>query len=218
MPFGRTLALLWRCRTYRILMVYVAMTGFVLSGLSQWWPSLLTREHELPMSAVGVYLGLATGTGMGIGLLSGGFIANKATERDVRLPLLIGVGALVLLLPAALGSILSPFASAAVSLIFLTLLLNSVAVAPVIATIYAVVTARMRAMAGAISIFFQSVVGFGLGPLCVGALSDFLAPSFGPQSLRYALIAPICLIPVMSIVLYRAARALPNDLNAPGIG
>jgi hypothetical protein len=68
----------------------------------------------------------------------------------------------------------------------------------------------MRATAGAINLFFQSVLGFGLGPFCVGFLSDTLAPAFGAESLRYALFVPIALIPVMAWVLYAAAKTLPR--------
>jgi hypothetical protein len=60
----------------------------------------------------------------------------------------------------------------------------------------------------------MSVVGFSLGPLCVGALSDVLSASLGEESLRYALLAPVCLIPLLGCTLYAAARSLPADLAA----
>jgi hypothetical protein len=36
-------------------------------------------------------------------------------------------------------------------------------------------------------LFFSNITALAFGPLLVGALSDFLAPRFGADSLRYAL-------------------------------
>jgi hypothetical protein len=61
---------------------------------------------------------------------------------------------------------------------------------------------------------FSSVLGFGLGPFCVGSLSDLLTPFLGIESLRYALLLPIAVLPAIALVLYAASRALPTDLRA----
>src|SRR5688572_25856548 len=72
----------------------------------------------------------------------------------------------------------------------------------------------MRATAGALSALFFSLLGFGLGPFCVGVVSDALAPSFGAQSLRYAMLVPLLVIPWMVYALYAARRTLLDDLRA----
>ena len=54
--------------------------------------------------------------------------------------------------------------------------------------------------------FFASVVGFTLGPLCVGMLSDAFTASLGKEALRYALLAPVGLIPFIVIALREAAK------------
>jgi hypothetical protein len=46
----------------------------------------------------------------------------------------------------------------------------------------------MRSTASAIMLFILNLVALGLGPLMVGMLSDLLKPSFGTDSLRYALL------------------------------
>jgi predicted MFS family arabinose efflux permease len=213
---GRTLWSLWRCRTYRLLMTYAALSGLVLSATLQWGPTFLMRVHGLEPSFVGTALGAVTGAGMGIGLLTGGFVASKAAERDVRWPLLIGVGAVALMVPAAVAAYLVPSPRASIFFVFAFLSLNGVASAPVVATIYSVVRARMRATAGAVSIFSQSVVGAGLGPFVVGLLSDAMYPTLGTESLRYALLAPVFFLPPMVVALHAAAKALPRDLDALG--
>ena len=47
---------------------------------------------------------------------------------------------------------------------------------------------RMRALAAALVSFVINLIGFGLAPLVVGALSDLLRPALGAPSLRYALL------------------------------
>jgi predicted MFS family arabinose efflux permease len=215
--FGRAVGVLARCRTYRWLVFFLVVLGFVSYGLSQWWPSYYARVYGLRLSSVGVYLGVALGAGSGVGLLIGGLLANRAAERDVRSPLIIGAAVTVLALPTALGSLFVSSAFASIFLVSLTAMFWSVSNGPVIATLFSVTPPRLRATAGSITILFTSVLGFGLGPFCVGMLSETLTSSFGILALRYALLAPICLLPVMVVALYAAAKALPNDLRAAGV-
>ena len=46
----------------------------------------------------------------------------------------------------------------------------------------------MRALASAILLFILNIIGLGFGPFLVGVLSDVLSPSYGEESLRYAII------------------------------
>ena len=47
--------------------------------------------------------------------------------------------------------------------------------------------AAARAIAAATLLFFQNLIGLGLGPLFFGILSDFIKPMAGPDSVRYVL-------------------------------
>lgn len=212
--FRGTIATLLRCRTYRLLVLYVVVDNFVQYGLNQWWPSFYVRVFGLDLSVVGPYLGLAIAAGAGTGLLVGGFVANKVAQRDVRLPLIISAASISLGLPTALASLFVSSAYSSMALVSLTALFWSASSGPVVATLYGVTAPRMRATAGALSTFSISVLGFGLGPLCVGLLSDALTPSLGTEALRYALLLPVCLHPLTIVVLCAAAKGLPRDLNA----
>ncbi len=50
------------------------------------------------------------------------------------------------------------------------------------------VPAHMRAMAIAFVYLFINLIGFGVGPLAAGVLSDALQPLLAQESLRYALV------------------------------
>lgn len=215
--FRETIGTLRRCRTYRLLILFAVLNGFVQYGLNQWWPSFYVRVFSLNMSAVGLYLGMAIGVASAIGLLVGGLASNKAAQSDVRLPLIIGAAATGLALPAALAALFVPSVHASLLLVSLTALFWSVSNGPVVATAVSFVPARMRATAASLSIFATSVLGFGLGPFCVGFLSDILTPSFGVDGLRYALLAPVLVIPMLAVVLYAAAMAMPHESTPSGV-
>lgn len=61
--------------------------------------------------------------------------------------------------------------------------------APLFATIQAVVPQHIRATSIAIIYFFANLIGMGLGPVLVGALSDAFRSWAAEESLRYALLA-----------------------------
>jgi len=74
---------------------------------------------------------------------------------------------------------------------------------------------RMRATASAILFLILNIIGLGLGPWSVGLLSDFLEPSFGIESLRYAMmfLTPIAMF-WSATHFYLASRSLREDLAA----
>ena len=98
-------------------------------------------------------------------------------------------------------------------LVLLTSILWGVSIGPVVAAQSSAVPAQVRSTAGGVNLFFTSLFGFGLGPFVVGLLSDHFASSFGSQSLRYALLAPASVIPLMVLALIASANALPQDLK-----
>jgi predicted MFS family arabinose efflux permease len=204
--FGRALRTLTACRSYRMLLVNMAAGGFVTFGLLQWWPSLYARVYHLDLALVGTYLGLAVAIGSGAGLLIGGLLANQVGQLDPKRPLIVGAVATLLAIPVAVASLFVALPAVAITCVGVTALLWSIPSGPVVANLYGSVPTQMRATAGAIGLFLTAVVGQGLGPLCVGLLSDSLAVLAGAESLRYALLAPICGFPFMTIALYAVAK------------
>ena len=73
----------------------------------------------------------------------------------------------------------------------------------------------MRALASAILLFIINLIGLGMGPWFVGMLSDALKPSYGVDSIRYALLGTVVVGAAWSSVHYLlAARTLAEDLRA----
>jgi hypothetical protein len=84
-----------------------------------------------------------------------------------------------------------------------------------IATVHGLVGLKMRALASAILFFILNIIGLGAGPSSVGLLSDLLQPSYGVESLRYALLILVPLAICWSCFHYvMAARYVREDLAA----
>jgi MFS family permease len=85
---------------------------------------------------------------------------------------------------------------------------------PILATIQSIVPERMRATAIAIIYLFSNLIGMGLGPLAVGALSDSLHSTFGADALRYALLAMAPGYFWGAWHLWQASKTVSQDLEA----
>jgi predicted MFS family arabinose efflux permease len=216
MSFGKTIAVLWACPTYRLLTLYVVANAFVQTGFNQWWPSYYTRVVGLNLSSAGAYLGTAIGVGTGIGLLIGGLLGSSrpAHAGDAGKSRLSTCAIVSLLaLPALVGSLFVTSVAASLVLVSLAALFWSVPNGPAMAGVFSVTAPQMRATAGALTILMTSILGIGLGPYCVGFLSDVLREPFGDQSLRYALLAPASVVPLCSVGLIAAARTFSRDVQ-----
>lgn len=69
----------------------------------------------------------------------------------------------------------------------------------------------MRASASAVLLFVINMIGLGLGPLVVGALSDAYIPVFGDDNLRFAMLTALTMGTSGVFFLWMAHRTLLGD-------
>lgn len=215
---GITLGSLWRCMTYRTLATYYVINGFAHAGLMQWYPSFCMREFGLSSSTVGFTMGIAVGVGAAVGLLIGGVLANKPLQDNARSMFSISAVAILISLPTTLAMLFAPSFSMSVFFAAVTSLLWYMPHGAAASSMYSVIQPNMRATASAVTIFCISVLGFGLGPFCVGVLSDYLSPSYASESLRYAMLLPAALLPLTGLILHSVGKYVLDDLEAVGVG
>jgi len=165
-----------------------ALTAFVGYGLITWAPSYLSRSHGMGSGEIGTWLGLILGIPGGIGIVLGGFLADKYGSRDTRWFLWIVSIALVVSAPFSIGVYLAPTATASLLLLMLPVLLGNFYQATTFSQTQGLVPLGMRAVAAAVLLFIINIVGLGLGPQAVGIVSDLLKPEYGDDSVRYSLL------------------------------
>ncbi len=97
---------------------------------------------------------------------------------------------------------------AAIGVLTIPILLGTLWYGPVYATAQSIVDPTMRATASAVLLLIINLIGLGLGPVAVGALSDVLAGPVGlgeAQGVRWALILST-LLGLVAFGLFWAAR------------
>jgi len=178
-----------KIRTFRELVFCYSIVFFFGYGVSLWQPAFFIRSYDLSTGEVGTWFAIIYGLGGITGTYLGGALATRFAANNERLQLRAVAIAKVVAGTFGCLAYLSTNKYLSFSLLALGVLAGASIYGPILATLQTLVSERMRAMAIAIVYFFANLIGMGLGPLATGMLSDQFAAAFGPESLRYALLA-----------------------------
>lgn len=214
LPLNEVVRTLWANASFRHLLFCFSVLSLFGTGLWQWQPTFFVRTYGMQTGELGTWLAPIQGLGSIIGLLGGGELASRFAANNERLQLkLIGVGYVIFAATSAL-IYLAPNRYWAFGFIAISMIGHGLATAPLYAVIQTLVPQRMRATAIALLYLFANLIGLGFGPLMVGALSDALHPTFGEESLRYALLAMCPGYVWGAIHLWFASKSVTRDLRA----
>jgi MFS transporter, Spinster family, sphingosine-1-phosphate transporter len=207
-------ATLWASAAYRHLLFCFSLSYFFGNGILQWQPAFFVRSHTLQSGELGTWFAVVYGVGGLLGTWIGGELAARYAANNERRQL-AGLAALYAAL-AIVGA--AVYLAPDYELAFVVLALSAIGSAavngPLFAATQTLVPARMRAMSIALVLFFSNLIGLGLGPLAVGALSDALRPWLAEDSLRYALLAMCPGYFWCTWHLWRASRTVARDMAA----
>ncbi len=210
-PTRRALAVLLRRRSFVHLLLGYSLGTVCTTGVMQWLPSYLMRSFNMSMVEVGAWSGLALLVGAVSGLLLGGFLVTWLSARDRRWELWLPAVTMAMSLPVFILMFLSRTAWTVLVLKTFSQFLGSISGGVAIATVQSFAEPHRRATAIALVLFATALLGQGLGPFLIGTVSDLLAPTYGRESLRYALFIS-CIMLAWAIVHYAlAARTSEAD-------
>lgn len=181
------LLLLWHSKSFRYLALGAGMSAYTGYATTSWMPPFLARVHGMKSDEIGLWLSMLFGIGGGLGFFMGGFLSDKAGKADKRWYLWLPAAALLFAIPFSLTIYAGANTTTGLILIAIPAFFVSFYLAPCIALTHGLVDIRMRAMASAILFFVLNIVGLGCGPLFTGMVSDYLVPTMGTESLRWAL-------------------------------
>lgn len=186
---------------------------FSVYGVGNWLPSFLARLHGMERGEIGTWLAIGSGGGGALGVWLGGYLTDKYGQDNRRMYILIPVWAIVASIPLLVLMLLTTNKYLVVGTNIVVKTLWSFYLAPCIAMAHGMVGLRMRAMASAVFYLFLNLIGLGLGPLFIGMLSDYLAPEFGQESLRWALTMGIVMCSIAAFLFWRGSIFLEKDLD-----
>ncbi|MET0365534.1 MAG: MFS transporter [Sphingobium sp.] len=207
---GETLRMVARIRTLPFLFGGATLQSLLASGLVGWMPAFLQRTHGLSPVTIGASLGAAMGAGSLIGHLLGGPLSDWLIRRDLRWPLWLGAG---IVLVSGLLSLLAFAGPASIFFpaIALQILVSGLFTSPLLSLVVSLPPVWARATTVAVMYTVLQLVGLGIGPTAVGALSDALRPAYGEGSLQMAMLLSLLLAFPAALLLLLAARHYRAD-------
>ncbi len=231
--FGETLAFIAGKRTYKFIAMAAVAKAYMGYGQAPFLASFFLRNHPHQVAHLARMFGLAFGYNLksvgflglalaatnglmgAIGSWVGGYIADRFGNRDRRVHMIAPALSTLLAVPIYVAALSVPSASLALTLLLLNGFLGTMYFGPVFGAAQGLVPPHMRATASALLLFFISLVGLGVGPISVGAMSDLIAHVLRLSSgdgLRWALIILVFVGSVPCVAaLWAARRSIRED-------
>ena len=208
-----TLKYLWSRKSFRHLSIACGIHAFVSYGAGNFLPSLFLRLHDIETGELGTWLALSSVAG-GVGTFMGGYLSDKLGKQDPRWYQWVPAITTLIYLPFTLFIYLTDQTYLALMTTFITGMLFNAYLAPNLAITHSLVGLRMRAMSSAILFFILNFIGLGFGPMVIGFVSDMINPTYGIESIRYALLIVIPISTIWSATHYFiAAKHIRSDLE-----
>ena len=201
-------------RTFVLLAIAASVTAFLGYGKGVWAVILFIRSHGLSAGETGLLLGIIIGTAGIVGTWLGGAMADRFGRVHKRHVLTMpAIGMLIAAPILFIGYSVTDW-RVAIALLVLPTVLNTAYYGPTYACVQGLVRPEARAMASAIMLFAQNLIGLGLGPLLFGMMSDAFKPMAGAESVRWVLYGAAWLGLIPAFFFWRASLRLSVDLKS----
>jgi len=202
-------------RAFVLLAIGAGLVAFLSYGKGVWATIFFIRTHGLTPGQVGLWFGGILGLAGLFGTWAGGWLADRCGRHDRRHMLTGPAIGMAVATPILFLGYTAASWQAAVALLVVPTILNSLYYGPTYALAQQLVRPQARAMATAIMVFAQNLIGLGLGPLFFGMMSDAFKPMAGPESVRWVLYGAAWLGLVPAFFFWRASRRLSSPLPVP---
>ena len=214
MPLGEAVREIAGSRAFVLILIAASVTAFLSYGKGVWVTILFMRSYGLSSSETGWWLGIGAGvTGM-IGTWLGGVLADRFGARDKRHILTAPAIGMTIAAPILFLAYWSTDWRVSLALLAVPTILNSFYYGPSYACAQSLVRPEARAVASAVMLFGQNLIGLGLGPLFFGMLSDAFKPVAGDDSVRWVLWGAAWLGLIPAFFFWRASLRLKAELKS----
>jgi MFS family permease len=209
---GEVFAVVSRKPSFWLMAFAASLSSVVGYGLANWIPSVLIRSYGMTLIQAGQFMGSLLLIGGVLGVFAGGVLADRLGHgKDKKWYALIPALAWIITVPCYLFGLWTDNLWLAFVPLLIGNALNILWLGPVVAAVQHLVEPRMRATASSMFLLINNLIGLGVGPLLIGAVSDALRGTYGPDSLRYAAIGALAFYAIASLLALLAARSLTRD-------
>lgn len=192
-------------------------TQFITYGLGNFTVLFLMREKGMTLPEVALWYALLVGIGMSGGIFISGRMVDFFTKRSKQAYALLPAISLIFAAPLYVAFVWAPEWRLALLLLIGPTVLNYFYLSSSVTMVQQEVRPDQRVMSGALLLLVMNLIGLGLGPTFVGAVSDYFKPTHPDNSLQMALytLAPFYLVAI-AIFFWLAARLRRESRAAQG--
>ena len=200
--------------------------AFASMGSGAFFISYLIRSHDMSLGGAAISLMLSQQLFAAVGALGGAWLCDRLGKRDIRWVMWVPTIGALAAMPFSVAFVLWPAGGhfsvgswalpTALLILIPGTLLGATWNGPALAMTQSVTPPNMRSRASALTTGTYNLIGMGLGPLCVGLISDAFEPSMGRESLRMGLLIIGVTHILGALHQWIASRSLKNDLASVG--
>jgi len=206
-----TFPIVARKPTFWLMALGASLSSLAGYGLALWTPSVLERSFGLDIIDRGQFLASIFLIGGTAGVFAGGWLADRLGQTDrswyAKLPTI----AWLITAPMFVAGLLAPNLWLAWLLLLIPNALNILWLGPVVTAVQHLVAQPMRATASASFLLINNLIGLGVGPTLIGALSELFKERFGTEALRYASVSVAGFYLLASLLMFFAIKRLRSD-------
>lgn len=186
-----------------------AATQIVTYGAGNFTTLLLIREKGMTLEQVALWYAIVVAIGMGGGIFASGRVIDRFTRRSKAAYATVPALTLSLAVLPYLGFVWAPTWPMALALLLGPTFLNYFYLSSAVALVQEEVAPAQRVLSGALLLLVMNLIGMGVGPTFVGAVSDAVRASRPEHSLQFAFYAltPFYLVAIgLFLILARVLK------------
>ncbi len=185
-------------------------TQFVTYATLNFTTLFLMREKGMTLQDVAVWYALTVGISICAGMYASGRMIDRFAARSKLAYAYLPAIGLTLAIPFFIGFVWAPTWPLALVLLAVPMFFNYFYLSPAVTLVQEEVQPHERVLAGALLLLVMNLIGLGLGPTFLGAMSDWFRPGHPENSLQLAFytLVPFYVIAVLGFLwLARALKA-----------
>lgn len=191
------------------------LTSMIGYGLSAFGPAYMMRSFGLTKLQIAWFIAPVSAVILVIAAVVSGRVADRlAKQRGLPVQATMVAVLKTLALPFTVIFYTASSTQVALGAYFCSIVFSTVYLGATFALIQSEAPVRQRSMWAAITLLINNMIGLGLGPVLVGAISDALKPTYGTESLRYAMFTFAAITPWAIFHYWRAGVLLKRARDA----
>ena len=208
---GAVFPVIAKKRSFWLMAFGASLSSLCGYGLATWVASILIRSFDMSLVGAGQFLGSLLLIGGTIGVFMGGWLADRMGGRDKRWYAWLPTIAWLITAPLYAMGLLVENLTLVWALLIIPNALNILWLGPVTTAVQHLVAPAQRSTASGSFLLINNLIGLGVGPFLIGAISDALRETYGADSLRYAALAVLSVYFLAALLMWLASRTLRED-------